>query len=183
LFKEGSTGEALRFRFLDLIAKITDKKPLPVILKNIRHYDKILDLHNAVPEVKFLRVRRNPLNVVISVLKAYEDLGVFHPYTNEMEAEEDIVLKACIQIKTIERSLDEQLGKMPMNSKMEISYEEFCDAPKLVVERFAREMLGCGLISCLQNMPEAVRNPNARALSPNSRIKKIEDYLRLNSLL
>ena len=133
----------LRKRFLDLIALLSPDASEIVVFKNARLYSNVVRLHRAVPEIVFLRIRRDPEQVVKSVLRAYHELGSFHPVPVSLQNkfQDDPVAFACELVQEINRELDEQFSKVAASAQMDISYENFCENPWRFVNRLAYDYL------------------------------------------
>jgi hypothetical protein len=150
--------------------------PLPcecVIFKNARAYSVVERLHRAVPEIVFVRVRRDRTQVVESVVRAFHELGSFHPVPDSVRVMEieDPVEFAFAQIEAIEARLDEQFSRLPSSSRFEIPYEAFCERPYEFINALAYDVL--------KLPPGSVRKCSALARLRASRRRKVSDAERL----
>ncbi len=121
--------EEIRARFLKLLRKIDHTGNNPIIIKNVRNYDRIEILHQAVPELKFVRIKREPVQIIQSVLRAYHELGTFHPVTPLMKVVDDPILKAIRQYDEMNKTLELQCNRIQRSLYCEIKYESFCRDP------------------------------------------------------
>lgn len=142
-FQENEQGEALRRRFARFVSVMQASPDRPFIFKNVRHYAKVLRLHQAVPEMVFLRIRRDPEQVVQSVVKAYHELGTFHPIPPALASSgtKDYVEFAVRQVFEIEKALDGQLQQINPACWVEWRYEEFCSNHREMIAQFASKYL------------------------------------------
>ena len=129
---QSSETEAIRRRFIDSVLSLRVNQGQPVIIKNLNTYNRLAMLHRAVPEVIFLRIRRENQKVIESELNAFYELGHFNPVPESLQDVDfsDPVKFAVDQILTIERTLDEQLAHVPESHVIHISYEKFCESPE-----------------------------------------------------
>jgi len=136
-------NQYLRTEFVRLVELLS---PLPsecVIFKNVRAYSIVERLHQAVPEIVFVRIRRDRGQVIESVVSAFHELGYFHPVPDPVRGMElkDPAEFACAQIEAIEARLDEQFSHLPLASRFEISYEAFCERPYESINTLAYDFL------------------------------------------
>jgi Sulfotransferase family len=142
LFVGDPDQSELRARFIRFAHMLGAREGLPLIFKNVRNYPNIHRLHCAVPELKFLRVRRDPYQVVQSVLRAYHDLAHFHPIPKALQGRDwnDPVDFAVRQILEIEREIDEQMERIDSGVRLDWTYEDFCvntwENASLLVEKY-----------------------------------------------
>lgn len=137
--KHENQREEIRSKFMKLITMLSPAENEIAIFKNMRTYLHIANLHKALPEIVFVRVRRDPQRVVQSSLRAFSDTGTFHPVPPpllEMPLTDPTDF-AIMQIKTFNKILDEQFEQLPQSSRFEIDYEEFCNDPY----RFINELV------------------------------------------
>jgi hypothetical protein len=150
--------------------------PLPsecVIFKNARAYSIVQRLHRAIPEIVFVRVRRDRGQVIESVVRAFHELGYFHPVPDPLREIEikDPVEFACAQIEAIEASLGEQFSHLPPSSQFEIPYEVFCERPYDFINALAYDFL--------KLPPGSVRECSALTRLRPSRRRKVSNAERL----
>lgn len=142
-FSEGFEPEQIRKRFLAFLDRMKSDANRPLIFKNVRAYRHILNLHQAVPELIFLRIKRKTEMVVSSEYKAFLELGYFHPVPPELESERiRDPLDFCVrQVLTIEKSIDRQKQAINDNNWLEWTYEGFCETPLEFIDRLAKNSL------------------------------------------
>jgi hypothetical protein len=132
IFENGDDPLVIREKFLRLLKRI-DTRGKTIILKNVQVFDKIHLLQKAVPELKYVRIKREPLQIIQSTLRAYYELGTFHPVTSSMKSHNLPVSMAVNQYCDIEKELDLQLSTIAPSSIYTIRYEQFCKDPKSVI--------------------------------------------------
>lgn len=125
----------------------------PFLNKNNRNTACLDLLSRVLPQARFIVVRRNPLLVAQSLIRAREqvqgDRAVgwgLHSQSSDMAADPlRYVDDVCDQILEIERQLDEQLEHIAADRIVEITYEGFCEAPDATLRRISRECPGVAL--------------------------------------
>jgi len=140
IFKNNAGKSLVRRRFIRLINKMGASNTYPFIFKNVRNYKNILRLHEAVPELIFLRIKRNPEQVIQSELKAHYELGTFHPIPHALSNisfKNDPVDFAVRQILEIEHEINEQKRKINSSNWIEWNYEDFCVNTAIKIEELA----------------------------------------------
>ncbi|QIZ69369.1 sulfotransferase [Oxynema aestuarii] len=178
LLQDSENLSLIRSRFIRLIRMMQATRDCPFIFKNVRAYPKILKLHNAIPELNFIRVKRNPEQVIQSVVRAYYELGTFHPVPPSLKHSniKDPVEFAIKQILEIEKTIDEQLKYIKRSSWVEVEYEAFCSDPWIVAENLLKNYLNLDL-SCLRK--DALSEP----LKVSNRVKVSEGEAKQISFL
>lgn len=142
-FKDGLYPIPIRANFLAFVQRMEINKRMPIIFKNVRAYQNILSLHRAVPELIFLRIKRQTKMVIASELKAHYELGTFHPMPPELEhVDKSDAVEFCVrQILAIEESIDRQKKEIDPQVWLEWTYEEFCQKPFDLILRLIRDYL------------------------------------------
>jgi hypothetical protein len=143
LIKENADRKIIRERFAKLIAVMQATHYQPFIFKNVRGYPYLMRIKEAIPEIIFLRIKRNREDVIQSVVSAYHELGTFHPIPDSLRISNirEPVEFAVRQILEIEKTIDAQREKIEKDSWLEWSYEDFCLNPWPMVERLASDYL------------------------------------------
>lgn len=124
--------EQLRTHMLQIIRQLAPQPEEVIIFKFMRGYSVINLLHEALPEIVFVRVRREPREIIQSVLRAYHDLGTFHPVSAAMRGvnfRSDPIRFATDNILAIEDEMENQFSRLPEKNRLEIAYEDFCKSP------------------------------------------------------
>ena len=111
----------------------------PFLNKNNRNTTCVTQLARALPNARFIVVRRNPLLVAQSLIAAREKVqgdktvgwGLMAKESSDQQDALSYVDDVCEQIIGIERDLDEQLSQIPADRILEITYEGFCEHPQL----------------------------------------------------
>jgi len=142
-FRDKATTEQIRERFIEFVAAMNATQDRPLIFKNVRAYNHIALLSSAVPEVVFLRIRRNPEQAIQSTLRAYHELGTFHPVPDNLKNTKinDPVEFAVKQYLEIERQIDLQREQMKSSAWIEWQYEDFCFKTWSMIEDLAQNYL------------------------------------------
>lgn len=128
LFVNNPNKEELRRRFLKLANQLGGGNDKPIIIKNVWSYDRILELYNAVPELKVIRLTRDTEQVAQSMVETYYKLGYFNPIPESCHPENfDHPAKyAVAQIKAVDKIIDDQIDQIPSDSIYRLTYEAFC---------------------------------------------------------
>ncbi len=168
----------IRERFITFagVMRATQKRPL--IFKNVRAYPHIANLHKAVPEIIFLRIKRDPEQIIQSVMRAYHELGTFHPIPKALVNCEinDPLEFAVRQVLEIEREIDSQKEQIEQTKWLEWWYEEFCSDPWPMIEGLAKNYLKIDL--------KRLRIDAIPKLNVSKRVKvKADEAMRISLLL
>lgn len=154
-FFRGDGGqEHIREKFCQFIRMMRGTSQRPLIFKNVRAYSQILELHQAVPELVFLRIRRDTEQVIQSVVRAYYELGTFHPIPETLRQIwcDDPIEFAIHQILEIERIIDRQKEDIEKNNWLEWHYEDFCTNPWSKIECLAENYLNVSSSDLMKNV-------------------------------
>lgn len=129
LFRREIDRDLIRERFIKFVKMMRASNDLPLIFKNVRNYKNILYLFNAIPELLFLRVTRNLEQIIQSELRAYYELGTFHPIPEALsKVRLNDPIEFCVrQILEIENEINSQKESIPPSNWIEWSYEGFCE--------------------------------------------------------
>lgn len=125
----------------------------PFLNKNNRNTGCLDLLSRAIPQASFVVVRRNPLLVAQSLIKAREqvqgDKAVgwgLHSHSSDTGSDPlSYVDDVCDQILQIEQQLDEQLKDIPTSRLIEITYEGFCEDPAASLRWISKQIPGVNL--------------------------------------
>jgi hypothetical protein len=125
----------------------------PFLNKNNRNTGCLDLLSRAIPQASFIVVRRNPLLVAQSLIRAREqvqgDKAVgwgLHSHSSDTAADPlRYVDDVCDQILEIEKQLDEQLKHIPASRRIEITYEGFCEDPAASLRWIGKQIPGIQL--------------------------------------
>ena len=117
----------------------------PFLNKNNRNTTCVAQLAQALPNARFVVVRRNPLMVAQSLITARQKVqgnktvgwGLMAQDSDAQKDELSYVDDVCEQIIRIERDLDRQLSQIPAERILEITYEGFCEHPHLTLREIA----------------------------------------------
>lgn len=178
IFKDNADKNLIRKRFIKFVRMMRATQKQPLIFKNVRNYNNILRLHEAVPEIIFLRVKRNTEQVIQSVLRAYYELGKFHPIPEALinSGINDPIEFSVRQILEMEQEIDNQKKQIKQSAWVEWTYEDFCSDTLPMIENLAQNYLNMDL-SCLRK--EAISEP----LRASYRLKVSEEEANRISLL
>jgi len=125
----------------------------PFLNKNNRNAGCLNLLSQAIPQCSFVVVRRNPLLVAQSLIKARQqvqgDKSVgwgLHSHSSDMTRDPlAYVDDVCDQVLQIEAELDEQLRHIPQSRIIEFTYEGFCEAPDTTLRWITSRISGVQL--------------------------------------
>ena len=176
---DAADARTVRARFMGLLNLLQPKPDESVILKNARSCFSVSRLHRAAPEIVFVRIRRDTEAVVQSAVRAWREIGSFHPVPPSLRTTpiDDPVSFAVAQITGIEVELDRQFGALPKRCQIETDYESFCNRPYDFIECLATEYLGF-------KSQDVHRFDGLDSLQP-SRTRKVsaEEAVRIRQLL
>jgi hypothetical protein len=122
----------------------------PFLNKNNRNTACLELLSRTLPTASFIVVRRDPLLVAQSLIKARLQVQGdksagwgLHSQSSDAAADPlSYVDDVCDQILQIERQLDEQLERVAPNRIVEIQYESFCEDPAAAVGWISQQIPG-----------------------------------------
>jgi len=145
-YADGAKGQPNSYYRDQFQNMINDLEPRPnecVIFKNARSYFMIKYLHAAIPELKFIRVKRSRDQVIESVLRAYHDLGSFHPIPYNLKTRKivDPLEFAVAQIEEIESTIDRHLEGLPASAQFVVEYEKFCENAQYHIDTIAYDFI------------------------------------------
>jgi hypothetical protein len=175
----GPLGQKLiRERFIKFARVMQSTNQRPLIFKNVRSYPYLADLHKAVSEIFFLRIKRDPEQVIQSVLRAYHELGSFHPIPKALvdrKIDDPIEFATC-QIIEIEREINIQKAQIDPARWIEWQYEDFCSDPLSMIKDLVKNYIKIDLKNiCIDAIPK---------LKVSNRVKvKTDEEMRISSLL
>jgi hypothetical protein len=117
----------------------------PFLNKNNRNTGCLDLLSRLFPAATFIVVRRNPVLVAQSLIKAREQVqgdkavgwGLHSQSSDTHRDRLSYVDDVCAQILQIEEQLDEQLSQIPETRLIEFTYEGFCENPVHALESLA----------------------------------------------
>jgi len=125
----------------------------PFLNKNNRNTECIQRLAEHLPQAKFVLVRRNPVFVVNSLIRARDEVqgskqvgwGLKSGGISEQDDPLAYVDDVCRQVMEIDRDIDLQLQTVASNRVMEITYEGFCEAPQSSIKKIVAAWDGLDL--------------------------------------
>lgn len=120
----------------------------PFLNKNNRNTGCLDLLSRVIPQASFVVVRRNPLLVAQSLIKAREQVqgdksigwGLHSHSSDTVTDPLSYVDDVCDQILQIEKQLDDQLQHVPVHRLIEITYEGFCEDPAATLRFIGRKI-------------------------------------------
>ena len=153
IFQNSDDPAQIRKNFIQFYQQLGASRKIPLIIKNVRGYEKLLLLHQAVPELIFFRIQRDRKQVINSVLKAYDELGTFHPIPKELlkMTIADEVEFAIRQILSMEQSLKRQQEQISSKKWFTCSYEDFCQNSVSIITKISSDYLELDADSYLNN--------------------------------
>jgi hypothetical protein len=143
IFSGDCSQEKRRQRFITFLGMMRARRTRPLIFKNVRAYAYLEKLYQVFPHIHFLRIKRNPEQLVQSVLKAYRELGTFHPVPDALSHMplKDPIEFAARQISTIEQTLDEKRTLINGSNWTEWRYDDFCSRPHAMIKTLVERTL------------------------------------------
>ena len=125
----------------------------PFLNKNNRLAVCLKLLSEAIPQASFVVVRRSPLLVAQSLIKARQQVqgdksvgwGLLSHSSDLTTDPLAYVDDVCDQVLRIEAELDEQLKTIPQNRIIEVTYEGFCEAPDSILRLIESRVSGVRL--------------------------------------
>jgi hypothetical protein len=179
LFDGSPDRDEIRKNFLSLLKILQATQNHPLIIKNLKAYLYLYDFHRAVPEIIFLRVRRNLEQIIQSVVRAHQELGSFNPIPEALLNSKinDPVEFAVRQIMEIERVIDTQKEQIDSRLWVEFSYEEFCQDPRPFIESLALNQLGIELTQLRWDAVPELRESQRLKVSQEE-ARKIKNFLK-----
>ena len=120
----------LRERFLEMTSFMKGSSKMPLVFKNVTIYKEIERLQEAIPEIKFIYLKRDANQVVQSMLRAYRELGYFNAIPDSlMDIEDSISPLAFItrQFVETEKVILDSKQKVNPENWIEWSYEDLCN--------------------------------------------------------
>jgi hypothetical protein len=178
IFADSLEQEIIRERFSKFAGVMQSTNQRPLIFKNVRAYPHLANLHKAVPEITFLRIKRDPEQIIRSVLRAYHELGAFHPIPKALVNWEidDPIKFAVYQIIEIEKEINIQKKQIDPARWIEWRYEDFCSKPLSMIKELVINHLKLDLKDiCIDAIPK---------LKVSNRVKvKADEDVRISLLL
>ena len=143
LFSKPGLSDDIKEKFSQLLRRINPTPTLPFVFKNARNFSNIKALSEAIPEVFFIRIRRDQEQVIQSELKAYQELKSFHPVPESLKNAgiTDPLEFTVRQILEIDDEIDGQLQQIDPSRWIEWDYEAFCQDPVQMVSRLINDQL------------------------------------------
>lgn len=142
LFAGDDSGLSERWQYLHtLLTAGTDR---PLIFKNVRYYSEISRLAAADPELRFIEVRRDPVDTAQSILAGHERTGTFHPIPPELNRQSILAAPvefACNQVVVMRNAIRQQLALLPSTRWLTLHYDEFCRIPEECIQQLGPTFL------------------------------------------
>lgn len=129
LFEGNPNKEELRRRFVEMASYMKGSDEMPLLFKNVHVFPFMQQIHEAVPEVKYIYLKRNEEQVIQSMLKAYYDLGYFNAIPKALEGQENqmgplpFIVRQFIET---EKGILVQKEQIAPSNWIEWSYEDLC---------------------------------------------------------
>jgi hypothetical protein len=146
----------------------------PFLNKNNRNTACIEGLAAALPEARFIVVRRDPVYVAQSLVLAREVVQGSRARRWGLASRESTVADdplaclddVCDQVEDIERRLARQLATVPGDRYLEISFEDFCAKPAQVLLQIHRAFPEIPMHAERAQL-KPFRDPSAEQLAPH----------------
>jgi hypothetical protein len=113
----------------------------PLVFKNVRHFEKLSLLIDAIPEITFTHVYRKPQFAAQSVLRAYYELGYYHPVPNTLVKDQSEPVEFSVkQVFEVNRIIHEQIKLAGEGKYFNVRYEDFCEDYQSFIDRFCSDL-------------------------------------------
>lgn len=122
----------------------------PMLNKNNRNSLCVPVFYECVPNVYFLEIRRNPVFVVQSLIRARQEIqgtkaigwGLRSHNSDLSEDPLRYIDDICAQVYEVECILDEAKTQVPTDRYLQFKYEDFCANPAGVVQMVSKMVFG-----------------------------------------
>jgi|GEM_PF-1790202 len=108
----------------------------PVLIKNVRNAVRVAALRHALPDARFIRIRRPCSDIAASVARGDATLMRSRHETFTVKPEDWVALRdlpiherASQQVASIEAALDRDLAGLDQDRLYDLSFEAFCKTP------------------------------------------------------
>lgn len=141
IFDGKPSDDEIRKRFTQFVARISPDQG-SVLLKNVRNFPNMAALHKAVPEISFLRIERDLEQNIQSVLRAYYELGGFHPIPEAIKHKDqnNPIEFSVLQILEINAEINKQRDQIKTEQWMDMTYERFCNNTIEIVKTLSKQL-------------------------------------------
>lgn len=136
-------------QFALLLKNMTAAFGKPIIFKSFLLGFHAKGLYNKLPKSKFIYIKRNLVDNVLSILKLRKQLngdihtwGSIKPIQYEQLKELDVYEQVVGQIMCLEHEYLNQLESIPESNKLIYSYESLCKRPNTFLETVNFQLLG-----------------------------------------
>ena len=152
VFKSNLDNKVKR-SFAKLYSNVDPQNNEVFIFKNISHYKDIGRLKSNFPQLKIVRLTRDPLQVAESILKAYYDLKYFNPIPAQLshfdfsENPQEFAVKQLLEIET---EIDQICTKIDPKDIFNTNYDSFCNDPATTFKNMLHHF-GLNQISIIEN--------------------------------
>jgi hypothetical protein len=116
----------------------------PLMVKALNASLNIIDIYRAIPNAKFIWVKRDSTEVARSIIRAKrvektkrEDLWYIKPDSIQSKHFSSEIEQVIAQIKEIKNTISKDLKKIPKQSFIMIEYQNFCYAPEKHVRKIS----------------------------------------------
>lgn len=144
-----------------LINNMTDAFGKPIIFKSFLLGFHANAFYNTLPKSKFIYIKRNLVDNVLSILKLRKQLngdiniwGSIKPKQYQKLKDLSVYEQVVGQILCLESEYLNQLNNIPNNSKIIISYEEICLNPEKFLNQVQKNFLDKENNINLANLPD-----------------------------
>ena len=177
------SGQKIR-EIRNTVAMLQKSFRAPFVSKTQRNNVRILALAEAFPEAKFIRLHRDNIYIVQSILRAIRNEGhnlwfSARPSRYKEIASEDIVEHVCEQIHYLKEDVDRDSKAVGLDRFLDLDYEELCRDPIKVmasISSFYEKGPSLGVLRRRNDIPTSFRQSSKLHLSDDE-VRQIERYL------
>lgn len=135
-----------RMRYLKNVFVALTKNKCPIVTGYLGHILQLARLKHFFPDAVYLRLRRDPLDNALSILKAWRTQGEdewFSVFPSECSSElsSDIHRKVASQVYWLNKRLDAFNAK----NMIDINYESLCKDPQLELDKLSSYCRSIGI--------------------------------------
>lgn len=182
----GHFADAVKHLIYQTVAGIEAIFDAPFVNKNVKHSVRIQALSEIFPSALFLQMKRNPLDVAISILHSRRERcenindwwSVMPKEINQLK-HKDVLEQIVGQIFFIEQDIKEDVGIIGHEHLFVVYYEELCDNPqgvlndlKLFINKHG------GKLKPKYPIPNAFKRAQSGKNASRSEVKKLEMLLK-----
>lgn len=122
-----------------LIARQTYLFQVPFMTKNVKMSVRLRSLHEIFPDALFIHIKRDPVNVALSILAIKRKLNMvwFSAMPKEIEQIKQLpdLDKVCYQVRFLEKNIEEDIQIFNPDQYLIVKYEKLCSFPSMELHK------------------------------------------------